>query len=263
MSSDGTGSVYDRQARSYASARPDYPADVFTTIARYANLGVGARVLEIGAGTGQATTTMVNRGWRIDAVEPGEQLIAQAQRRFVGQPVQFHQGRFEHVWFDHGAFDVVAAGTSWHWVDPSVSYQRAFELLRPGGTIALFWNAHVPDTHLPQWEPIRETYLKVAPDLARLAPLTPDRHDYDPIAELEASGLFDDIKDHRFGFQINYTCDGFLALIDTYASHEVLAAPVRERLHEQLRTAIDTQLDGTVTKPYETLLVLGTASTRN
>ncbi|MEM8618553.1 MAG: class I SAM-dependent methyltransferase [Actinomycetota bacterium] len=257
MSDDTVGGVYDRRAGSYASVRPDYPDEVFDTIASYASASTGARVLEIGCGAGQATLAMTARGWRVDAVEPGEQLIEQAQHRCSSQPVRFHRGRFEDVSPEPTAFDVVAAGTSWHWIDPAVSYARAFEMLRPHGTIALFWNAHVPDTDLPQWEPIRATYRDVAPALTRLAPLTPDRHDYVPHDELQTCGVFDHIEAHRFGFEVRYTTQDFLELIATYASHEALEPATRQRLHEQLRDTIDNQLDGVATKPYEALLVLG------
>ncbi len=92
-----------------------------------------------------------------------------------------------------------------------------------------------------------------------LAPLTPDRHDYDPTEELASSDLFTDIEEHRFGFQMTYTADEFLALIRTYASHEALDPPTRSRLHARLRATIDSELGGIATKPYEALLVIGTA----
>lgn len=38
VNDDGTGGVYDRQAITYASVRPDYPDQVFSTIAQYTNL---------------------------------------------------------------------------------------------------------------------------------------------------------------------------------------------------------------------------------
>ncbi len=258
MSRDNDGGVYDRQASSYASTRPDYPQAVFAAIARYARLSAGARILEVGSGAGQATVAMTAQGWVVDAVEPGEHLVEQARHRCGDLPARFHVGRFEDAVFEHGSFDVVAAGTSWHWIDPEVAYDRAWELLCPRGTIALFWNAHVPDTDLPAWAPVRATYLEVAPELADLAPLTPDRHDYNPMGELESSGRFLDVEEHRFGFAVEYNAHAFLALIGTYASHEGLAPEVRRRLHERLRNAIDAQPGGVVTKPYEALLVLGT-----
>ena len=56
---------------------------------------------------------------------------------------------------------------------------------------------------------------------------------------------------------MQYTTDEFLALIDTYASHRVLDDAHRAELHRRLRHAIDDELGGSVTKPYEAVLVLG------
>ena len=82
------------------------------------------------------------------------------------------------------------SATAWHWVNPAIGIPKAARLLTPDGTLALWWNAHDTDTADPHWAPVRRVYEDVAPHLARLAPLTPDRPDYDPCAELLASGLF-------------------------------------------------------------------------
>lgn len=200
---------------------------------------------------------MAQRGWLIDAIEPGRRLVAAAQERCTGFSVHFHVTRFEANVLPAGSFDLLAAATSWHWVDPTISYRLAQDALRPDGTVALFWNAHVPDTAHPAWQPIRRAYSDVAPELADLAPLTPDRPDYDPATELSESGWFERVERHRVAFELSYSADEFLTLIDTYASHSSLTPSTRARLHDRLRTAIRDELDGTVIKPYETLLVLG------
>ena len=89
-----------------------------------------------------------------------------------------------------------------------------------------------------------------------MAPLTPDRHDYDPVAEIEASDLFTDIAVHGFPFSVTYTAEQFLTLLDTYASHAHLEPSAREALHAQLDDVIRKKLGGVVSKPYEAFLVL-------
>jgi len=39
-----------------------------------------------------------------------------------------------------GAYDLLVSAQAWHWVDPVVAMPKAAALLRPGGTLALFWN---------------------------------------------------------------------------------------------------------------------------
>ena len=100
-------------------------------------------------------------------------------------------------------------------------------------------------------------YERTAPELARLAPLTPDRPDYDPAEELRTSGLFDEVEQHAFVPSVRYTANEFLELISTYASHRHLDPTRRERLHAELARTVDEELAGTVTKPYEARLILG------
>jgi SAM-dependent methyltransferase len=236
---------------------------VFDAIVRYGVLPAGPSVVEIGAGTGQATVQMAARGWRVLAVEPGAQLAALAHRRLAAfDQVTVATSTFEAAELSDSSFDVVAAATAWHWVDPVSGYAKAARVLTPEGVIALWWNAHVPDTSDPGWTPIRRVYEEVAPELARLARLTPDRPDYDPALELEHSGHFRDVQEIVFPFSVTYTSTRFLTLIDTYASHQRLDPAARDRLHRRLQEVIATELSGVVTKPYDAVLVLGRRATR-
>ena len=105
--------------------------------------------------------------------------------------------------------------------------------------------------------PIRRAYLDVAPELADLARLTPDRFDYYPVSELEQSGCFADVEQRAWPFETSYSAGEFLTLIGTYASHRALDTDRRRRLGDRLRSAIDDDLGGNVTKSDEALLVLG------
>jgi len=59
---------FDRDPLGYQRARPPYPAEVFEILVREFGLGPGCRVLEIGAGTGQATGELLARGADVVAV---------------------------------------------------------------------------------------------------------------------------------------------------------------------------------------------------
>lgn len=258
MTHGGGPNSYDAVAKTYAAVRPRYPAKVFGAIESYARFAANRpRVLEIGSGTGQATWQMVARGWRVDCIEPGHQLSVLAQAGSEPTAVRVQNARFEDAVVERYSFDLVVAATSWHWVEPDIGHRKARAALRQGGVIALFWNAHVPDTTHPDWVPIRRAYLDVAPELADLAPLTPDRDDYDPCSELGRNGFFNEIVQRAYPFEVSYSADEFLELLGTYASHGALDAARRRRLHDRLRSAIEDELGGRVTKPYEALLVLG------
>jgi SAM-dependent methyltransferase len=52
-------------------------------------------------------------------------------------------GSFEGIELPVDQFDLVFSATAFHWVDPSVGFQRAASILKPSGTLALATSAHV------------------------------------------------------------------------------------------------------------------------
>lgn len=249
-------------AANYDVVRPAYPDVVFDVIENFAACE-RPRVLEVGLGSGQATRQMAARGWDVVGVEPGSDLLALAEERLGSMAnVSLIEAKFEEADVSAESFDVVAAATAWHWVDPSVGYELAARALRRSGVLALWWNAHVTVRGNPDWDPIRDVYERVAPALADLARLTPDRPDYDPAGEVNASGLFRVTRVESFHFSVPYTADQFVALTHTYASHRSLQSSTRDLLDRELSATIRRNLGGTVRKPYEAYLVLAHQASR-
>src|SRR5437763_12667827 len=75
------GTVFNEVAGEYDRHRPAYPDVLIDQACALAGLGPGAWVLEVGCGTGQLTRSLLARGLRVTAVEPGAQLIARARDR--------------------------------------------------------------------------------------------------------------------------------------------------------------------------------------
>jgi SAM-dependent methyltransferase len=112
-------------------------------------LAPGARLLEIGAGSGQATAELVSRGAHVVAVEPGPNLARDLRLRRLPD-VQVVEDRIETVPLPSEAYDAVVAATSLHWVDLPVTLPRLHAALRPGGRLAAWWNVFGdPDVRTP------------------------------------------------------------------------------------------------------------------
>jgi SAM-dependent methyltransferase len=117
--------TYNRSAATYRSVRPDYPIEVFDAIESYAELPTEPRVLEIGVGTGQATRQLAQRGWDLVGLEPGADLAALARRDVAGFPhVEIQTCSFEAAVIPDHSFDLIAAATAWHWIDPASVIER-------------------------------------------------------------------------------------------------------------------------------------------
>ena len=134
----GYGTVFNQVAGQYDRHRPGYPDALIEQACEVAGIGPGAPVLEIGCGTGQLTRSLLGRGLRVTAVDPGDQLIARArdQLRDVGD-VQFVNARLEDAALPHAHYRVVFSASAIHWVDPDVSWCIAADALVDRGTVAL------------------------------------------------------------------------------------------------------------------------------
>src|ERR1700735_2293024 len=132
------GRVFDEIADGYDRHRPGYPDELVDQACRVAGIGSGDPVLEVGCGSGQLTRSLAVRGLRVTALEPGTRLIALARQNLDGAgDVEFVNVRFEDARLARGRFRAMFCASAFHWADPEVSWQRAANVLAPGGTLAL------------------------------------------------------------------------------------------------------------------------------
>jgi SAM-dependent methyltransferase len=132
------GRVFDELAEDYDRHRPTYPDVLVDRACEGAGLGPGAAVLEIGCGTGQLTRSLLARGLRVTAVEPGRQLIVRARDRCSGLgDVRFVNARLEDASLARARYQAVFSASAIHWIDPDVSWRRAADALVDGGSLAL------------------------------------------------------------------------------------------------------------------------------
>ena len=170
------GKVFDEIAAEYDRYRPAYPDELIDQACRVAGIGPGDRVLEVGCGSGQLTRGLVARGLHVTALEPGKNLMALARQNLEGAgEVEYVNAQFEDALLPREQFAAVFSASAFHWVDPKVSWQRAADVLVPGGTLALVQYCGIEE---PRSKPDQEAALaairKVAPDVAANWPVYRD-----------------------------------------------------------------------------------------
>jgi SAM-dependent methyltransferase len=139
-----TGRLFDEVPELYDRVRPTYPPELFADLVAITGIQAGSSVLEVGCGTGQATSSLAALGFSVSAVEPGAGMAALARQRLRSfDNVKVETSTFEE-WDDRGRrFELLLAAASWHWVDPSAGWPRAHGVLRPGGWMSLIGNVVV------------------------------------------------------------------------------------------------------------------------
>jgi SAM-dependent methyltransferase len=128
-------SSFGAAATAYAEHRPDYTQ----AAVRWAlEPAPGPRVLDLGAGTGKLTATLVAAGAEVTAVEPDPAMLAEL-RRTVPE-VRALPGSAEAIPLPDASVDAVLAGNAMHWFDMAVAGPEIARVLAPGGILAGLWN---------------------------------------------------------------------------------------------------------------------------
>lgn len=244
------GRVFDEVAEDYDRHRPTYP-DVLVDRA-CEGIEPGAAVLEIGCGTGQLTRSLLARGLRVTAVEPGRQLIVRARERLNGLgDVQFVNARLEDVSTARARYSAVFSASAIHWIDPDVSWRKAADALVDDGRIALvsYFGLHDPRSADDQ-QALRAGMATISPDFAADWPIYRDlaatlagvaarRENLSEvwawlggyeIARGHAADLFDDAQVIAEPMQLEHTADELNALLGTMSFWAGLSPRQRDAL---------------------------------
>jgi SAM-dependent methyltransferase len=250
-----SGEVFNEIAEEYDRHRPTYPDALIDRACEVGGLGPGAPVLEIGCGTGKLTRSLLARGLRVTAIEPGEQLIARARDRLAtAGDVRFVNRRFEEALLAPAHYCAVFSGSAIHWVDPDVSWRKIADALVDGGILALVsYFGLLQPRSVGDQEALRAVMARVAPGLADDWPTYRDLDgtlggiderrgnvsdiwawlgSYD-IARRYVADLFDDTQVAAVPTLLEHTADALNALLGTMSFWARLSSRQRNDLCEQ------------------------------
>ena len=200
----------------YERARPSYPQESVDWLVERTGIGAGSTVADVGAGTGKLTHLLVPTGARVVAVEP----IPEMRAKIEGAEVV--DGTAEGIPLADGSVDVVTCAQAFHWFDLDVALPEIHRVLKPGGSLVLFWNMRDLD------DPIQ----RGVEDL-----LAPHRHyvigqqEGTWRAPLAASPLFGAAEVGGFRYEQQFTTDD---LCDRVVSTSFVAAMSRVEREELL-----------------------------
>jgi SAM-dependent methyltransferase len=128
-------SSFGAAAVAYAEHRPDYAQAAVSWALEPAP---GPRVLDLGAGTGKLTATLVELGAEVSAVEPDPAMLTELRRTLP--TVHARSGSAEAIPLPDTSVDAVLAGNAMHWFDMAVAGPEIARVLAPGGILAGLWN---------------------------------------------------------------------------------------------------------------------------
>lgn len=131
---------YSPYATDYAS-RPDYVPGVVTATLAVAGAAPSDLVCDVGAGSAHLTIPLLERGLRVDAVEPTPAMRAVGEQRTEGMSnVRWYEGFGEDTGRPEGQYPLVTFGSSFDRTDRPSALRETARILRSGGFFACCWN---------------------------------------------------------------------------------------------------------------------------
>lgn len=198
---------YTQHAKFY-SYRPNYAPTSLNMLATLALIpagggGISPLVADIGAGTGNLSLMLLERGFKVVAVEPNDAMREIGIERSKGQNIEWVRATGLDSGLQDGKFDWVTFGSSFNVMDRDKALAEAHRLLKPAAYFSCMWNHR--DLNDPIQEIAEEVILELVPNYSRGV----RREDQRPIIEAHKE-LFDNILYLEEDFYFHQTIENYI-----------------------------------------------------
>jgi SAM-dependent methyltransferase len=167
---------YAAAAERYHRNRPSYPKALIDWVLAATAQTPGARIADIGCGTGIATRLFAERGFATVGVDPSQEMLAFAHNAGLAQYVCAEAAATSLA---TGSIDLITAAQCFHWFDVEPTLREFQRVLRPDGWCATFWNLRASTPVMDEYDRLLRTYSseygvlakqEAAPDALRAVP---------------------------------------------------------------------------------------------
>lgn len=214
----------------YERGRTEYPQTVPELVAAELGLAAGARVLDLGAGTGMLSRTFLAAGFDVVAVEPLAELRAALEQAIGAGRVL--AGAAEAIPLPDASVAAAVSGDAFHWFDRSRAPAELHRVIAPGGGAGIVWRVPRPDRAEPWLTEVERLMAEVRP--AHAGYDVPGRG----IGALSEHGGFTEPELHELPFERVTDADGVAAFVASASFVALLDADRRARLLDEVRAAV-------------------------
>ncbi len=154
---------FDGKGEIYAKARPKYAEKLFDYIKNDLKIPAGSVFADVGSGTGIFARQLIDRGYRVFAVEPNADMRRKAEEELNGNGnFTSVRGSDENMNLPGNSVDCISAAQSFHWFNPEAFKKECRRVLKPGGKIFIVYNSKVDSAECTK--ALAELNYKYSPD---------------------------------------------------------------------------------------------------
>src|SRR5438132_3410312 len=135
--------LFGADPRNYNDIRPPYPEQLYEFLRTTGALRANTSTLEIGAGNGLATRRLLDFGANpLTVVEPDTHFapLLMSLSKLYKAELRVIAESFEEATLPCSHYDLVAAATAFHWIQPAIGLPKIAAVVKPGGYVALWWH---------------------------------------------------------------------------------------------------------------------------
>jgi len=244
------GKAYDEAAKIYDESRPSYPDPVIDWVIEKTRVEKKDLLLEIGAGTGQATLKFAQRGFRVHCIEVGKSMAEILRRKARGFDISVEVNSFEE-WIPPQGFKTpfIFSATAFHWLDQNLKYNKCYELLEDKGHLVLLWNDS-PDIGIREVKEAYDLLWEFYPGKKKVEKL-PSETDGKRKMEIEKSGFFQLVNSFHYRWKQKISREEFLKGFFSQSSYLALEESKKAKITKPIMDLF-SQLDEVIETDWDT-----------
>lgn len=257
MDTEFLKNTFSKVIKDYDTARPGYPQELYDTVTGFAGIGAETEVLEVGAGTGQATDLFLQGDFQFDLLEVSEEQVLFLKQKYRDNPKVTVKKDYFEQYETEKKYDLIYSATAFHWVDSWVGYPKAWEMLNTGGTLAVFWHmssvTYYEGGIFDGLNALKKKYLpeeSLGFDTEGILKVKERR-----ITQIQSGGCFGLPEIHEYRWIDTYDADRYVTLLNTYSGTQTLSEEIRQKYLDEVRAYIKAN-GGIVELPQHVMLYL-------
>jgi SAM-dependent methyltransferase len=232
----------------YDEIRPSYPSALYDVL--FEMLPQHPAIVEVGPGTGQATKDLLGRGASVHAIDIGPATATKLRSNLPSDRLDVTTGDFEHVDIPLSSADALFSASAYHWISLRAQTDRPARLLRRGGILAIVDLIQVASAEdngfFNSAQPIYEKYGE-----EHQGPPAPTRDEVNPPLRglLDGDDRFGEVDVRKWNWDQTYSAVEYRKLMLSYSVTQMMAAPGRLGLLDEVESFINQHFDGRITRP--------------